>query len=447
MEVWIFRHSVNDFNERTLQKMPLSHFVNVLAWTSLLASVVQAGWLPHSFGLGGRISPDTSRLPGWYTAGDGFLPNILSDRVVLTPPYPGQKRGALWTEEAVATNDWTVDFEFRANGDIERGGGNLQLWYVQDKSKIGTNSIYTVGQWDGFALVFDVHGGKSGNVRGFLNDGTATYMSHPSVDSLAFGHCEYPYRNLGRPSQIQIKHSQAGLEVRIDGQWCFSSPKVQLPAGYNFGVSAASADVPDSFEVFKFATLVPDAPQQQQQPQQSWRPYENQQRPVQARGEQAQATPQQQAAIVVDTSSIDARVAEMQNGLSQARHGLSQDIAGLRGAVTDMKGELSRNVASASQVTMMDQRLQKVERMVEALVRESEKNQQILQPQLEKVMHAFKEGHKGVIDNLELASAKILTSAPRMGMLVLIIVVVQLGLAGSYMLYKKRRESMPKKYL
>lgn len=49
--------------------------------------------------------------------------------------------------------------QFRATGP-ERGGGNLQLWYAKDgQAKIGTSSIYTVGPFDGFALVIDAHGG------------------------------------------------------------------------------------------------------------------------------------------------------------------------------------------------------------------------------------------------------------------------------------------------
>jgi mannose-binding lectin 1 len=53
-----------------------------------------------------------------------------------------------------------VDFEFRASGE-ERGGGNLQVWYVKDgKTNVGSSSIYTVGPFDGFALAIDVHGGR-----------------------------------------------------------------------------------------------------------------------------------------------------------------------------------------------------------------------------------------------------------------------------------------------
>jgi mannose-binding lectin 1 len=48
-----------------------------------------------------------------------------------------------------------VDVDFRATGP-ERGGGNLQLWYVKDgEQTVGTKSIYTVGKFDGLALVID----------------------------------------------------------------------------------------------------------------------------------------------------------------------------------------------------------------------------------------------------------------------------------------------------
>ena len=38
-------------------------------------------------------------------------------------------------------------------------------------------------------------------------------------------------------------------------------------------------------------------------------------------------------------------------------------------------------------------------------------------------------------------------SAPRMGMFVFIVLAVQIMLAGAYIVYKKRRANMPKKYL
>lgn len=73
-------------------------------------------------------------------------------------------------------SEWTIDFEFRSNGE-ERGSGNLQLWYVKDGlAKISTASIYTVGPFDGFALAIDVNGGR---VSGRGPRGLYYYLSLP----------------------------------------------------------------------------------------------------------------------------------------------------------------------------------------------------------------------------------------------------------------------------
>jgi len=95
---------------------------------------------------------------------------------------------------------------------------------------------------------------QGGFIRGFLNDGSTDYKSHHSVDSLAFGHCAYSFRNLGRPSRIMLKQSSDSFRVDVDGNLCFESQKIKLPLGYNFGITAASAENPDSFEIFKFVT-------------------------------------------------------------------------------------------------------------------------------------------------------------------------------------------------
>ncbi len=51
-----------------------------------------------------------------------------------------------------------------------------------------------------------------------------------------------------------IKQHESGFRVDVDGKLCFESSKIRLPLGYNFGITAASAENPDSFEVFKFVT-------------------------------------------------------------------------------------------------------------------------------------------------------------------------------------------------
>lgn len=59
-----------------------------------------------------------------------------------------------------------------------------------------------------------------------MNDGTLDYKNYHSVDSLAFGHCNYPYRNLGRPTKLQIKQEGNVFEVIVDGKPCISTDKV-----------------------------------------------------------------------------------------------------------------------------------------------------------------------------------------------------------------------------
>ncbi|KAN0095858.1 concanavalin A-like lectin/glucanase [Hyaloscypha variabilis] len=230
---------------------PLSLFAAAIFFAS-----AQASYLSNelSFGHNGNISPNLRAVPNWHLLGKPKAPDILKDKLVLTPPYPGNMRGAVWTEKPLLHSNWAVDVDFRATGP-ERGGGNLQIWYAKDgQNEVGTSSIYTVGRFDGLALVVDQYAGSAGFIRGFLNDGTTDYSHHHSVDSLAFGHCDYSFRNLGRPSRIMLKQSDSMFRVEVDGNLCFESDKIKLPLGYSFGITAASAENPDSFEIFKFVT-------------------------------------------------------------------------------------------------------------------------------------------------------------------------------------------------
>ena len=59
-----------------------------------------------------------------------------------------------------------------------------------------------------------------------MNDGSLDYKSYHSVDSLAFGHCDYAYRNLGRASKLQIRQEGNTFEVMIGDKLCMSTDKV-----------------------------------------------------------------------------------------------------------------------------------------------------------------------------------------------------------------------------
>ena len=181
-----------------------------------------------SFGHGHTISPDGRKIPHWQLESINHTPKIHSDRIVLTPPAPGHARGGLWASEPFNHADWSATLDFRATGP-ERGSGNLQIWLARDNTPAsGLKSVYTVEAFDGLALVVDQYGSTGGQLRGFLNDGSVNYKNHHDVDSLAFGHCNFSYRNLGRMSKIRLSHNRDGFEVAVDGKTCFASNHVSM---------------------------------------------------------------------------------------------------------------------------------------------------------------------------------------------------------------------------
>ncbi|KAL8792735.1 MAG: hypothetical protein Q9195_004710 [Heterodermia aff. obscurata] len=384
-------------------------------------------------GASAQISPNNLAVPNFHISGDGQL----SDKIILTPPYPGNRRGAIWAESRNSRPEWQANLDFRVNGP-ERGGGNLQLWYTKEgQTSIGTSSIYTVGKFDGLVLVVDMYGGRGGKIRGFLNDGSTDYRHHHAVDSLAFGHCDYSYRNLGRPSQIEVKQEANSFQVSVDGKRCLSSDKIKLPSDYYFGISAASADTPDSFEIYKFITatsssVAREEPQRYQPPQQQ----QQQQQPNQQQQQQRmfQDTPASQYA------SQDAQFADLHNKLQIMAHSLDDLFGEIHKLSFSSEGrhqEISRNVMSADQLNAMDQRIQGIEKTVKDY-----------QGEFSRMHRIFENSHSNMMQNLPAQMTEIIhTKSPRMGVFLFLILAFQALLAGSYVIYKRRRASGPKKYL
>lgn len=237
--------------------MALLRIPQSLAWLALaLVRVASAETLPIdslSFGHHGELTPHHA-IPGWRQNGYNHAVQVMRNGIILTPPVPGNAKGALWSEAPVGeVTDWTAQLEFRASGQ-EMGSGNLQFWYTQNPDTVGVNSVYNVEKFDGLVIVIDQYGGSGGKIRGFLNDGSVNFLTSAFLESLAFGHCDYSYRNLGRPSKLKITN-QGGLTVTIDDKTCFSSNQIALPAGnnYHFGLTATTGENPDSFEVQSFA--------------------------------------------------------------------------------------------------------------------------------------------------------------------------------------------------
>lgn len=104
-----------------------------------------------------RFSQDKHSIPGFQVFGN---PQILSDRLILTPPTPGNQRVGLYTIKPSPYKEWSVNLDFRTTGG-ERPGGSFHFWYTAGGSsgKGGLESVYTSKPFDGLALVVDSYGG------------------------------------------------------------------------------------------------------------------------------------------------------------------------------------------------------------------------------------------------------------------------------------------------
>lgn len=225
-----------------------------------------------------------------------------------------------------------------------------------------------------------------------MNDGSTDYRNHHAVDSLAFGHCAFSYRNLGRPSAISVKQEANAFTVDVDGRQCFSSDKVsavfvlslgtanpyqiKLPSDYYFGITAASADTPDTFEVFKFvattsSSIAREEPQRNQPPSPQQQ-YQQQQQQQQHHYEDTQAS---------QHTNQDAQFANLHNRLQIMAHAIDniqQTVSRLSDISEGRHQEISRNVMSGDQLNAMDQRIQGIERTVRDYQKEFQKLQSVL---------------------------------------------------------------------
>ncbi|OCK82795.1 concanavalin A-like lectin/glucanase [Lepidopterella palustris CBS 459.81] len=428
--------------------------VRVLAFSAIAISASQAQYVIDGLSFGhneGSISPNLRGIPNWHIQGEGHTPDLLSDRVILTPPYPGNRRGALWADYPVQYSEWQAQFFFRASGP-ERGGGNLQIWYTKDGQQgVGLSSLYTATKFDGLALLMDQYGGRGGTIRGFLNDGTVSYKDHHSVDSLSFGQCNYPYRNLGRFSVLTLKQTADYFQVTVDGNPCFRSDKVKLPAGYFFGISAASAETPDSFEVNKFIVSTTNAatredPNRQPPPQQQQQQQQEQQQPAASSDIPLDLSD----TIAASIKSQQDQFADLHNRLQIVNHQVNniwRELEKLSKRQDERHIELtSRVIPTNDRVDNMARSMDKIERIVLAIQKDVEGKD--YKEHLSNLQNAIKDTHISLTEGLPQAMTKIVTgSAPRMGMFLFIAVAVQVMILGGYLLYKKRRNNAPKKYL
>ncbi|KAI0386230.1 concanavalin A-like lectin/glucanase [Hypomontagnella monticulosa] len=411
-----------------------------------------------SFGYTGRINDrGQATVPGFSIQGTPNVPEVLSNKLILTPPHPGNTRGAVWADQPNKYAQWVADVDFRVNGP-ERGTGNLNIWLARrGNQEIGSSSVYTVNRFDGLVLVIDLHGGSGGMIRGFLNDGTTDFKAHQSVDSLAFGHCTYPYRNLGRPSQIKLRQTSQVFKVEVDGRLCFESDKISIPPGYYFGITAAAGDNPDSFEVFKMVTMTEnldakhDAPPQQQQQNQnqaqaqtSYGRKTNNRNNANSDDAFDDSIPDSAADSITETK---AQFADLHNRLQSTHHHIStifRQVTSLGNLGEKRHEEVSKAINDVKQILSRLDKLDSLQNELVKMQRELRDMKSDIGVKVKDTEHAMKNfigsNHGTMLEHVAIQAA------PKHGKLIFIIIGSQILIVAAY-IYYERKKIMPKKYL
>jgi mannose-binding lectin 1 len=293
-------------------------------------------------------------------------------------------------------------------------------------------------------------------VRGFLNDGSTDYKSHHSVDSLAFGHCEYSYRNLGRPSRITLRHTSESFKVTVDGRPCFESSKVKLPLGNFFGLSAASAENPDSFEVFKFVTTT----DQHSADSAAQKPIHD--TGYAAADSQPRGKPAQQATNAQKGGGNIPSYSEGDDVPASKFHSSAEQFADLHNRLQSMMkhiGHISqqlieeRNEALKRQDLLLS-KLQSIEASIKIqegtpnIMKDVQSDVRATKADLHEALNMHAAGIKGVVQNTHHnVIGEMAKSGVGLGSFVLVVVAGQVVVVGAYVLYKRRKANGPKKYL
>ncbi|KAF1840277.1 concanavalin A-like lectin/glucanase [Cucurbitaria berberidis CBS 394.84] len=449
--------------------------LRTIAWSTLALSAARAQFVIDNLSFGQKegvyISPDLRSIPHFVVQGiNDYVPQVLSDRVILTPPYPGNKRGSIWAQDPLHQRDWTAELDFRATG-MERGGGNLQIWYVRESQAHETPaSLYTAPKFDGLVLVIDQYEGRGGSVRGFLNDGSVDIKSHPHPDTLAFGKCDHAYRNRGHLSTIKLHHTAGFLEVIVDGESCFKTDKIKLPEGYYFGVSASSAENPDSFEVHKFVVSTTDSHTREEPNKQRYANADQHQEQQniaaqKAHEQQTHRQQQQQYGSSTDQNNIPKLVEDVLAGNIKTQQ---DQFADLHNRIQIINNRVANMLDIVEQMHQLNEQrfndlmhrivpiddrsaatirnVEKVERTTMEILRDLESKD--FKDMLQQVHRAIENSQEGLSRTLPLAMGAVVGShKPSLLLFLFIAIAVQIMVTGAYIVYKKRRNGAPKKYL
>ena len=158
-----------------------------------------------------------------------------------------------------------------------------------------------------------------------------------------------------------------------------------MPSDYHFGLTAASAETADSFEIYKFS-LFTSRSITREEPRRAQPPPDGQQ----DNRENAPPPPPQTQAP--PTGLSDAQFEDLRNRLqamTQSIDNIAQEIKQLADKSEGRHQEVSRKIIAADRLNSMDQRLQGIE-----------KNVREYQGQFSSLQNTLRDSHSSIVEGL-----------------------------------------------
>lgn len=171
-----------------------------------------------------------------------------------------------------------------------------------------------------------------------------------------------------------------------------SSTQIKLPSNYIFGISAASAETPDSFEVYNFIVSTTSST---------------------AREEPRHHTPQNPPPVLEHPTdetpatafkSHESQFADLHDRLvhmSVAINHLYERLSAQGGSAEERHHELTRKLSSSDQPQGLDARLQAIERTLQIIQKDIEGKD--YQGQIAKLQDTLRDSHSSLAESLPLA--------------------------------------------
>lgn len=235
--------------------------------------------------------------------------------------------------------------------------------------------------------------------------------------------------------------------MTVDGTLCFDSKHIRLPLGYSFGISAASAENPDSFEVFKFVlTTESHTPDVQDPNAESYQQFGG--------AGEAQSNNQDSGTIPAYKDDPEVPAEEIKSQEAQFAD-LHNRLQAMTKHISALNRDMNRYQASArSESQRLNEQLSRLETKLDALPGMERKIGEIqgdvrqtkidlhnsLDRQFTSLKSTVRDTHSSVLGTLA-------TSAPSVALYVFVVLGSQALLVVAYILYKRRKMNGPKKYL